>query len=71
MAAAAPSGGGPPRGKSLLLVYLALVITGDFVAYGIGLVIERNAPAASLRKRMGSDNSDMVSPCWAGDVDEA
>jgi hypothetical protein len=48
MAAAAPSGGGPPRGKSLLLVYLALVITGDFVAYGIGLVIERNAPAASL-----------------------
>jgi hypothetical protein len=31
---------------SLLIVYLALMITGDFVAYGIGL--ERNAPAASL-----------------------
>ena len=37
---------------SLLLVYLALMI-GDFVAYGIGLVIERNAPAASLAMYFG------------------
>jgi hypothetical protein len=39
------------RGKtrmSLLVVYVVLMITGDFVAYLIGLVIERNAPAASL-----------------------
>jgi len=33
---------------SLLLVYLALMITGDVVAYFIGLVIERSVPAASL-----------------------
>ncbi len=33
---------------SLLIVYLALMITGDFIAYGIGLVIEKNAPGASL-----------------------
>jgi hypothetical protein len=32
----------------LLVVYVALVIAGNFIAYGIGLVIERNAPAASL-----------------------
>ncbi len=32
----------------LLVVYLALMITGNFVAYGIGLVIENNMPAASL-----------------------
>ena len=39
------------RGKtrmSLLVVYVVLMITGDFVAYLIGLVIERNVPAASL-----------------------
>jgi hypothetical protein len=33
---------------SLLIVYVALVIMGDFVAYFIGLVIERNLPVASL-----------------------
>ena len=33
---------------SLLVVYLALMITGDFIAYLIGLVIERNFPSASL-----------------------
>jgi hypothetical protein len=33
---------------SLLLIYLALMITGDVVAYFIGLVIERSVPAASL-----------------------
>jgi hypothetical protein len=33
---------------SLLIVYLALMITGDIAAYLIGLVIERSAPAASL-----------------------
>jgi hypothetical protein len=33
---------------SLLIVYLALMIVGDFVAYLIGLVIERNFPSASL-----------------------
>jgi hypothetical protein len=33
---------------SLLAVYLALMIAGDLVAYLIGLVIERNFPAASL-----------------------
>jgi len=31
---------------SLLIVYVMLVIAGDVVAYFIGLVIERNAPAA-------------------------
>ena len=33
---------------SLLLVYLAFMITGDVIAYFIGLVIERSVPAASL-----------------------
>jgi len=33
---------------SLLIVYVGLMITGEFVAYLIGLVIERNAPVASL-----------------------
>ena len=33
---------------SLLIVYVALMIAGDFLAYLIGLVIEREAPAASL-----------------------
>jgi divalent metal cation (Fe/Co/Zn/Cd) transporter len=32
----------------LLVVYLALMITGDLVAYGIGRVIESQWPAASL-----------------------
>ena len=32
----------------LLLVYLALMIVGDFIAYFIGLVIERTVPGASL-----------------------
>ena len=33
---------------SLLVVYVALVIAGDVLAYFIGLGIERTAPAASL-----------------------
>jgi hypothetical protein len=33
---------------SLLIVYLALMITGDIAAYLMGLVIERSAPAVSL-----------------------
>jgi hypothetical protein len=33
---------------SLLIVYLVLMIAGDFLAYLIGLLIERSAPAASL-----------------------
>ena len=33
---------------SLLIVYMALVIAGDVVAYLLGLVIEREVPAASL-----------------------
>ena len=33
---------------SLLIVYVALVIVGDVVAYLLGLVIEREVPAASL-----------------------
>ena len=33
---------------SLLVVYVVLMIIGDLVAYFIGLVIERNVPAASL-----------------------
>ena len=33
---------------SLIIVYVVLMITGDFVAYLIGLVIERTVPAASL-----------------------
>jgi hypothetical protein len=33
---------------SVLIVYVALMIAGDFVAYLIGLAIEREAPAASL-----------------------
>jgi len=40
------------RGKtthmSLLIVYVVLVIAGDLVAYLLGLVIEREVPAASL-----------------------
>lgn len=32
----------------LLIIYLALMIAGDIVAYVIGLAIERNMPAASL-----------------------
>jgi cation transporter-like permease len=32
----------------LLMIYLALMITGDIIAYVIGLAIERNLPAASL-----------------------
>jgi hypothetical protein len=51
MALAAPSGAaatGDMKPMSLLLVYLVLMIAGDLIAYGIGLVIERNAPAASL-----------------------
>ena len=33
---------------SLLIVYVGLVIVGDLVAYLLGLVIEREVPAASL-----------------------
>jgi hypothetical protein len=33
---------------SLLVVYVGLVIMGNLIAYFVGLVIERNAPAASL-----------------------
>jgi uncharacterized membrane protein YfcA len=33
---------------SLLIVYVVLVIAGDVVAYLLGLVIEREVPAASL-----------------------
>jgi hypothetical protein len=33
---------------SLLIVYVALVIMGDLIAYFVGLVIERNLPVASL-----------------------
>jgi hypothetical protein len=33
---------------SLLIVYLALMITGDVAAYLIGLMVERAVPAASL-----------------------
>jgi hypothetical protein len=33
---------------ALLLVYVALMIAGDFIAYFIGLGIERVAPSASL-----------------------
>jgi hypothetical protein len=36
------------RAMSLLIVYVALVIAGDFVAYFIGLFIERTVPVASL-----------------------
>ena len=32
----------------LLIVYLALMMAGDFVAYLVGLVVERTVPAASL-----------------------
>jgi len=39
--------GGTTR-MSLLIVYVALVIAGDVVAYLLGLVIEREVPAASL-----------------------
>ena len=33
---------------SLLIVYVALMIAGDFVAYLIGLVMELTVPGASL-----------------------
>jgi hypothetical protein len=33
---------------SLLVVYVALMIAGDFIAYFIGLAIERTVPGASL-----------------------
>ena len=33
---------------SLLIVYIALMIAGDFVAYLVGLAIEQKAPTASL-----------------------
>jgi len=33
---------------SLLIVYIALVITGNLIAYFVGLGIERTVPAASL-----------------------
>jgi cation transporter-like permease len=36
------------RAMSLLIVYVALVIAGDLVAYFIGLFIERTVPVASL-----------------------
>jgi hypothetical protein len=32
----------------LIVVYLGLMITGDVLAYFIGLFVERNWPAASL-----------------------
>jgi hypothetical protein len=32
----------------LVLVYVALIAAGTFSAYLLGLVIERNAPSASL-----------------------
>jgi hypothetical protein len=33
---------------SLLILYLVLMITGDFIAWGIGHFIEAQWPAASL-----------------------
>jgi hypothetical protein len=33
---------------SLLAVYVGLMIAGDFIAYLIGLVVERTIPGASL-----------------------
>jgi len=33
---------------SLLIVYVALVIMGNLIAYFVGLVIERTVPVASL-----------------------
>jgi hypothetical protein len=33
---------------SLLAVYVALIMAGTFSVYLLGLVIERNAPSASL-----------------------
>ena len=33
---------------SLLILYIALVIAGDFIAYFVGLAIEQTFPAASL-----------------------
>jgi hypothetical protein len=33
---------------SLILVYLALMITGDFIAYLIGITVEQRWPGASL-----------------------
>ena len=38
---------------SLLIVYLALMITGDFVAYLVGLAVERSYPQASLAVFLG------------------
>ena len=32
----------------LLFVYLALMITGNLIAYGVGLIVEKHAPSASL-----------------------
>lgn len=32
----------------LILVYLVLMITGDFIAYLVGIFVERQWPAASL-----------------------
>jgi hypothetical protein len=36
------------RAMWLIVVYLGLMITGDVLAYFIGLFVERNWPAASL-----------------------
>jgi|SRR5262245_7123518 hypothetical protein len=47
IAPASPCGRGKTR-MSLLIVYVMLVIAGDFVAYFIGLAIERTVPVASL-----------------------
>jgi hypothetical protein len=33
---------------SLIVIYLALIIAGDLVAYVVGLGVERTMPAASL-----------------------
>ena len=33
---------------SLLIVYIALVMAGDFIGYFVGLAIEQTFPAASL-----------------------
>ena len=36
---------------SLLIVYIALVMAGDFIGYFVGLAIEQTFPAASLATR--------------------
>jgi hypothetical protein len=43
------------RGKSmfLLLIYIGFVITGTALSYGLGLFIEKTAPAASLPTFLG------------------